>query len=42
MFTPLAMMIIFRIQNKEVQLRELEGYREYCRKVRYRVVPGVW
>jgi protein-S-isoprenylcysteine O-methyltransferase Ste14 len=42
-FAPLAVMIMFRILNEEeVLLRELPGYREYYGKVRYRLVPGVW
>jgi protein-S-isoprenylcysteine O-methyltransferase Ste14 len=42
-FVPLAVIIVFRILNeKEVLLRDLAGYQEYCRKVRYRLVPRVW
>lgn len=42
-FLPLAVMIIFRIRNEEeVLLRDLPGYKEYCTKVRYRLVPLVW
>ena len=32
-----------RIRNEEeVLLRELAGYAEYCQKVKYRLLPGVW
>ena len=32
-----------RIRDEEKMLHEeLDGYREYTRKVRYRLVPGVW
>ncbi len=42
-FVPLAVLIAFRIRNEEaVLVRELPGYREYCGKVRYRLVPGIW
>ncbi|MCR3757477.1 isoprenylcysteine carboxylmethyltransferase family protein [Clostridium felsineum] len=33
----------FRIKNEEkVLLRELGGYKDYCSKVRYRLIPLVW
>jgi len=33
----------FRIGNEEEVLRRgLAGYKEYCRKVKYRLVPGIW
>lgn len=42
-FIPLAVMIMFRILNEEEVLsRDLAGYQEYCRKVRYRLIPRVW
>ena len=32
-----------RIRNEEAVLADgLKGYREYCRRVRWRVLPGVW
>ncbi|MDQ1355271.1 MAG: hypothetical protein QG657_5581 [Acidobacteriota bacterium] len=35
--------LIFRIVNEEkVLMRELEGYTEYMKKVRYRLIPGLW
>jgi protein-S-isoprenylcysteine O-methyltransferase Ste14 len=42
-FLTLPAFLVFRIQNEEkVLLRELPGYKEYCGKVRYRLVPRVW
>ena len=36
-------LIVARIRNEEgVLARELEGYREYMQKTRYRLVPGIW
>lgn len=36
-------LLVFRIMNEERMLREeLDGYSEYCRKVKYRLVPGLW
>ncbi|MGD8342865.1 MAG: isoprenylcysteine carboxylmethyltransferase family protein [Desulfobacterales bacterium] len=42
-----AVLMIFvlvpRIFNEEKVLqRDLEGYREYMQKVRYRLIPGIW
>ena len=32
-----------RIRNEEkILLKELEGYREYTEKVKYRMIPGIW
>lgn len=32
-----------RIRNEEAVLsRELEGYADYCRRVRWRMIPGIW
>lgn len=42
-YIPLCAIIIFRTLNEEEVLeRDLPGYREYCEKVRYRLVPFVW
>ena len=39
----LALMFIFRIFGEEKTLMsELEGYADYRKKVRYRLIPGVW
>ena len=36
-------LLVARIYNEEqVLLRELPGYDEYLRKVKYRLLPGVW
>jgi protein-S-isoprenylcysteine O-methyltransferase Ste14 len=35
--------LVLRILNEEEVLkRELPGYREYCQKIRYRLVPFLW
>jgi protein-S-isoprenylcysteine O-methyltransferase Ste14 len=35
--------IISRIKNEEKVLeRELEGYKEYKEKVKYRILPFIW
>jgi len=40
-FTPLV--LIIRIFNEErFLLKELPGYKDYCRKIRYRLIPYVW
>jgi protein-S-isoprenylcysteine O-methyltransferase Ste14 len=42
-FLLLPVFLLFRIRNEEeVLLRELPGYPDYCRKVRYRLIPGIW
>lgn len=45
-FVPLASMLpflIWRLLDEERMLRnELEGYEEYQKKVRHRLLPGVW
>ena len=34
---------IFRIKHEEeTLLRELKGYKDYCSKTRYRVIPLIW
>jgi protein-S-isoprenylcysteine O-methyltransferase Ste14 len=39
----LPLIIIMRIFNEEKVLsRELEGYRKYARRVKFRLIPGVW
>lgn len=38
-----APMNIYRIKSEEeVLLRELPGYKEYCLKTRYRLIPFIW
>ncbi len=42
-FLILPIVLVYRIMNEEeVLLRELPGYREYTQKVRYRLIPGIW
>jgi protein-S-isoprenylcysteine O-methyltransferase Ste14 len=37
------LVFVLRIQDEEKELTEhLEGYADYKRKVRYRLIPGVW
>lgn len=43
---PMALLpvaLILRILNEEKVLKEnLEGYKEYCQKTRYRLIPYIW
>jgi protein-S-isoprenylcysteine O-methyltransferase Ste14 len=42
-FLPLFPLIVFRLWNEEeVLLRELPGYKEYCQKTRYHLIPFIW
>ena len=42
-FLILPIVLVYRIMNEEeVLLRELPGYREYMQTVRYRLIPGIW
>ena len=35
--------LVMRIRNEEEVLRrDLPGYAEYCERIRYRLIPGVW
>lgn len=38
----LPVCLVWRIRAEEAVLSELPGYREYCRSVRWRIVPGLW
>jgi len=43
LFLPIILIIIFRILNEEkVLTRDLPGYAEYTKKVKYRLIPGIW
>jgi protein-S-isoprenylcysteine O-methyltransferase Ste14 len=43
MLVPMILTIAWRARDEERFLREhLTGYRQYCRTVRYRLVPFVW
>ncbi|MDP1695907.1 MAG: isoprenylcysteine carboxylmethyltransferase family protein [archaeon] len=42
-FIPVIILLIFRILNEEdVLLRDLKGYKKYTKKVKYRIIPYVW
>lgn len=42
-FLPLIPLIVLRLLNEEkVLLRELRGYKKYCQKTRYHLVPFIW
>ncbi len=42
-FLPLLPLIIIRLLNEEeMLLRELPGYKEYCQKTRYHLIPFIW
>jgi protein-S-isoprenylcysteine O-methyltransferase Ste14 len=42
-FLPLIPLLVSRLLNEEeVLLRELPGYREYCQKTKYRLIPFIW
>ena len=39
----LAAAFIFRTHFEDEMLqKELRGYKQYCKKVRYKLVPGIW
>lgn len=43
LFLPVILVIIFRILNEEKVLTgNLPGYTEYTKKVKYRLIPGIW
>lgn len=42
-FILVEVLVVFRILNEEEVLRrELPGYKDYCKKTRYRLIPFVW
>jgi protein-S-isoprenylcysteine O-methyltransferase Ste14 len=42
-FLIFPLVLVYRIMNEEeVLLRDLPGYREYTQKVRYRLIPCIW
>jgi protein-S-isoprenylcysteine O-methyltransferase Ste14 len=42
-FLSFPLILVYRIMNEEeVLVRELPGYRDYMQNVRYRLVPGIW
>jgi protein-S-isoprenylcysteine O-methyltransferase Ste14 len=43
MFILITPIIVWRLLSEEKFLtKSLSGYKEYCRKVQYRLVPFVW
>ena len=43
MFIPMTLVIVLRLQDEEIFLQKsLPGYTEYCRKVRFHLVPHIW
>ncbi len=42
-FIPLTLVILWRLLDEEKFLsKNLQGYTEYCQKVRYRLIPFLW
>jgi protein-S-isoprenylcysteine O-methyltransferase Ste14 len=42
-FGLVPLILMLRIYDEErVLLRDLPGYKDYCRKTRYRLIPGIW
>ncbi|MFO0891467.1 MAG: hypothetical protein U0790_20275 [Isosphaeraceae bacterium] len=37
-----ALLLVRTVLEKWMLQAELPGYREYARRVRYRLVPGIW
>jgi len=43
LFLTILPILVFRIRNEEEVLRrDLPGYKEYCEKTRYRLLPFIW
>ena len=43
MLVPITLVVVLRLLDEETFLSEhLSGYREYVRKVRYRLIPSIW
>jgi protein-S-isoprenylcysteine O-methyltransferase Ste14 len=39
----ICVFVVLRLLDEEkVLLKDLEGYREYCEKIRYRLIPYIW
>lgn len=42
-FLPIIPILILRLLNEELVLkRDLTGYRQYCNKVKYHLIPHIW
>jgi protein-S-isoprenylcysteine O-methyltransferase Ste14 len=40
---PITLIIIWRLLDEERFLsKNLKGYKEYCQKVRFRLIPFIW
>lgn len=40
---PLILVIVWRLFNEEIfLLKNLKGYKEYCQKVKFRLIPFIW
>jgi protein-S-isoprenylcysteine O-methyltransferase Ste14 len=43
MIVPILGGLVWRLLDEEKYLTlNLPGYEDYCRQVRYRLVPGIW
>lgn len=43
LLVPVAMALVLRVRDEEAMLeRDLDGYRDYMRATRSRLIPGVW
>ena len=39
----MMLVVVFRIRDEEEMLiKELDGYAEYMKKTKYRIIPGIW
>ena len=42
-FLTIPIVLVLRILNEEkLLLKELKGYKEYIKKTKYRLFPGIW
>lgn len=42
-FIPIIPILVLRTLNEEALLKkDLPGYKEYCKKVKFRMIPGIW
>ncbi|HWR25790.1 MAG TPA: isoprenylcysteine carboxylmethyltransferase family protein, partial [Methanosarcina sp.] len=40
---PMTLIIVLRLLDEEkFLLKNLRGYKEYCQKTRYRLIPFIW
>ena len=38
----IAAIVVRLLDEERFLLQNLPGYREYCQKIRYRLIPGLW